>query len=286
MDKLLALLISALTLQANAQTFYTTLNGFKLGQYRETTRNEFGNPFQSGKYDDGFQYDIFLLKPDTSLYMIFEYAANDTESIWSIQVTGSDARADIGFENMKLGMEKAQIEKVLGVPSSQEDVGTYGHRWVYDKRNFSVEVNTKGKLSSVKIIDKSDEFFPVPQVEKIPTFDKVKNALCSNDNETILNLLTGDIEIYKGDSTYYFKKSVRTEQSKDYSKVLAIIKSASKDLGSVDVKNPDEYEVNGRLTLGMDLKHVIKIKKGHAIREIVMKYTGGEYRIFEIRCRE
>lgn len=285
MNKLLAIFFGILIYQADAQTFYTTLNGFRLGQYRETTRNEFGKPLQSGQYDDGYQYDMFLLKPDTSLYMIFEYAAYDTETIWSIQVTGRDAQADLGFENLRFGMKKEEIEKKLGLSSSQEDIGEYGHKWEYDKKNFSIEVNTQGKLSSIKLIDKSAEWFPAPQASKIPSFDVVRTALSSADNGTILGILSGDIEIYRGDSTYYFKKSFRTEQSTDHSKMLSIIKSISKDLKSVDTKNPAEYEENGRISPGQDIKHVIKIHNGHAIQEIVMKYTGGEYRVFEIRCK-
>jgi len=285
MNKLLALILCLVICRANAQTFYTSLNGFRLGQYRETTRNEFGKPLQSGRYDDGYVYDMFLLKPDTSLYMIFEYAASDTETIWSIQVSGTDDRADLGFENLKLGMNKAEVEKRVGVASSQEDIGDYGHTWSFDHRNFSLEMNTKGKLSSIKIIDRSAEFFPVPQVDRIPSFDKVRTALSSDDPATVLAMLSGNIEVYRGDSTYYFKRSFRTEQLTDRSKLLGLIKSSVKDLRSVDVKNAEEYSESMRLEYGKDIKHVMKIGHGHTIREIVMQYTGGEYKIFEIKCQ-
>lgn len=39
-------------------------------------------------------------------------------------------------------------------------------------------------------------------------------------------------------------------------------------------------------TLGEDPKHVIKILKGHKIKEIVLKYFGGQYLIYEINAKD
>src|SRR5688572_2804614 len=99
MKKLLTVFTLLLTIQVYGQTFYSDLYGFKLGQYRETAKLELGNPFQYGKFEDGFVYEAFLIKPDTSLYIVFEYAARDTNIIWSIQVSGYNATTDIGFKN-------------------------------------------------------------------------------------------------------------------------------------------------------------------------------------------
>lgn len=274
-----------LTTHAIGQSFYTDLYGFKLGQYRETAKNELGNPIQYGKFDDGFVYEAYLLKPDTSLYIIFEYAARDTNIIWSIQVSGSNSTTDVGFKNATLGIDKIQTEKLFGKPTSIEDIGDYGNKWDYDKTNFSLEVNTKGKLSSIKVLDNSGELFPNgPDLKKTPSFDDIRIILSSNNNEEILKLLSGDIEVYKNDSTYYFKKSFKTEQNTDYSKMISLIKEIAKDLSTFNTKSIDEYEENMRLTYGEDTKHVIKIKKGHVIKEIVFKYYGGQYLIYEINA--
>lgn len=274
-----------LTTHAIGQSFYTDLYGFKLGQYRETAKNELGNPIQYGKFDDGFVYEAYLLKPDTSLYIIFEYAARDTNIIWSIQVSGSNSTTDVGFKNATLGIDKIQTEKLFGKPTSIEDIGDYGNKWDYDKTNFSLEVNTKGKLSSIKVLDNSGELFPNgPDLKKIPSFDDIRIILSSNNNEEILKLLSGDIEVYKNDCTYYFKKSFKTEQNTDYSKMISLIKEIAKDLSTFNTKSIDEYEENMRLTYGEDTKHVIKIKKGHVIKEIVFKYYGGQYLIYEINA--
>jgi len=285
MKKLLIFLFIAITSHVQAQQFYNSLFGFRLGQYREATRTELGTPFKSDKFEDGYQYDAFLLKPDTSLYIAFEYAANDTNVIWSIQVTGSETTTDIGFKNIKLGLGKSQAEKLLGKPSSIEDTHGYGWLWEYAKTNFSIEIGTKGKLSSIKISDRTNELYPKgPDIKKIPTFEKIRQTLTAGSNAEILNLLAGDIEIYYNDKTWFFRKPFRAEQTTDYSGLLAIIKTISKDLATVNTKNGDEYEENMRLTYGENIKHVIKIKKGHLIKEIVLKFVGGQYYIYEINA--
>ncbi len=267
------------------QTFYSELYGFKIGQYRTTAKLELGSPFQYGKLDDGFVYEVFLLKPDTSLYIVFEYASYDTEIIWSIQVTGYNTSTELGFKNAKLGLDKDQTEQIFGKPTSIEDIGDYGQKWEYENTNLSLEVNTYGRFSSIKILDNSKELFPEPDFSKIPTFEKIQQTLSSQNNEDISKLLSGDIEIYHNKVTYFFKKSFKTELKTDYSKIFSVIREISKDLSTINTKNINEYEENMRLTYGADMKHVIKIKKGHIIKEIVFKYFGGEYLIYEINAQ-
>jgi hypothetical protein len=284
MGKLTILILFLLSLQVQGQQFYSSLYGFKLGQYRATTRNEFGKPFLKGKFDDGFIYEAYLLKPDTSFFIIFEYSNIDTNLIWSIQVSGSNSQMDIGLKNAKLGLDKSQTESHFGDPSLVEDIGDYGQKWVYAKTNLSLEVNKKGKLSSVKILDNSNELYPTPDISKIPSLDVLRKSLSSSNNSDILNMLSGDIEVYKNKTTFSFKKSFRTEQATDYSNMISLIREITKDLSKVNTNNLDEYEENMRLSYGQDIKHVMKFKKGQLVNEIVFKYYGGQYLIYEINA--
>lgn len=266
------------------QQFYTDLNGFRLGQYWKAAKTELGKPFMSGKYDDGFGYEAFLIKPDTSVYMAFEYAVNDTLAIWSIQISGTYPM-DIGFRNLTLGMDTTEVKKLLGKPSDIDDIGEYGKQWNYTGTNFSLEINLKGKLSSVKIRNIHGELFPDgPDISKIPSFEVVRKTLTSNDDAEISKLLLGNVEVYYQNATLSFQKSIRTELTSDYSKLFSTIKSISKDLATVNTNDPSEYEENIRFILGEDTLHVIKFNKGHQIKEIVLKYFGGQYYIFEIKA--
>ena len=294
MKKLILVLIIGLAFQSckqayaqmkvEVQQFYPELYGFKLGQYREAAKKEFGKPIKYGKFEDGFIYEAFLLKPDSSLHIVFEYAAKDTNVIWSIQVSGKNNNTDLGFRNLKLGINKAQAEEFLGKPSSSEDIGEYGQRLVFNKTNFSVELNTKGKLSSVKILNNSNELFPKQDFEKLPTFEKIQRILNTGTNKEILYLLSGDLEIYYKEGIYSFQKSFKTEEKTDYSKIISLIRKISNDLTTVNTKNNKEYIESIRIVEGEDSKRVMKFIKGHTIKEIVFKYYGGQYLIYEINA--
>lgn len=276
-----SVLIFAFTINVQAQEYFTDLYGFRLKQYREAPLNEFGKPFKSDKFDDGFEYDAFLLKPDGALYMIFEYAADQTDIIRNIQITGTDASADLGFRNLRFGTPATEVEKHLGLPSNKVNVAEHGTRWEYDKSNFSVEINTEGKLSSIKIKDISDKAYPTPDFKKIPRFDDVLKVLTTGSNSEMAKLLAPDVELYNAGVTTYFQKSLKNEIANDYSKIFATIRELAKELKIVDPKNPAEYEENGRLTLGQSPKHVMKFKKSGKINEIVFKYEWGEFLIWE-----
>ena len=271
------LLLFVFSAKAQEQKYYQEIYGIKLKQFREVPHNEFGKPFQTGKYEDGFQNEIYLLKPDRSLYMIFEYHPKLTDQIWSIQISGNDSNADLGFEDFKFGADKSLIEKKFGKPSEIVDVGERGERWEYQKSNFSVEINTQGKFSSLKIRDISDEVYGTPDVKKIPRWGDVLKILTSGDNEKIANLLAPDMELYSSGKTLFFEKSLKNEIASDHSKIFSTIKELSKDLKKVDTKNSAEYEENMRFTLGQNIKHVIKLKKGQKLKEIVFKYEWGEF---------
>jgi len=280
--KLILIFIIFSSLGVHGQQFYTDLYGFRLGQYRNTTRNELGKPMRYGKYDDGFSYEAYILKPDSSCYIVFEYSSVDTNLIWSIQVTGSESTVSTGLKNMALGIDSTQVNKLLGSHSSTQDIGKYGTQWNYDNTNLSVEVNPNGKLSSVKILDNSEHLFPsTPDFTKIPTFDSIRTIFNSGDNEQIMRILSGDVEIYYKNTTYNFKKSLQTEDNSDNSRVFYILKTISKDLNKVNPKNPDEYSEAMRFVLNQDAKHVMKIKDA-TIKEIVLKYYAGKYYVYEI----
>lgn len=270
-------------LNVNGQETVTDLNGFRIGQYRETATNEFGKPFQQNKFEDGFEYEVFIIKPDSSLYMVFEYATGHTDVIWSIQISGSNTTTDIGFKGLKLGLDKNEVQNVLGRPDNKEDMGKYGEQWSYDDTNYSVEISTTGKLSSVKITDNFSD--KMPDVKKLPKFDKVVKLLSSKDNAEIASILAPGIEIYYKDQTMFFAKSLKTEIETDYSKIFQTIREISKGLDKINTSDESSYEENVRFVLGQNTKHVAKIKSGHIINEIVFEYINGQYLIWEINAQ-
>jgi hypothetical protein len=123
---ILTLLFTCTVVLARGNEFVETLNGFQIGQYREILKAELGNPLKTGKFDDGFEYEIYLLSADTSHYMIFEFSPFDLQVIWSIQLTGINH--DAAFKKLKLGMDQSQVLKLLDAPSTKRDIGQFGNK--------------------------------------------------------------------------------------------------------------------------------------------------------------
>ncbi len=270
-------------LSASGQNYVNSLYGFQLGQYREVAKNELGEPFQQNKYEDGYEYDLFSLKPDNSLYIVFEYAPWNTSTIYSIQISGSETDTDIGFKGLNFSQDEKYVERVLGDPDQIESIGEYGVSWFYKDANYSVEISTDGTLSSVKIMDnKADNS---PDLTKLPKFDQVVKVLCSNDNAEIAEMLAPGLEIYYKDESLFFEKSIKTEIETDFSGIFQTIKKISKGLDKINTSDENVYEENMRLVSGQNPMHVIKIKSGHTIHEIVFDYINGQYLIWEISAQ-
>jgi outer membrane protein assembly factor BamE (lipoprotein component of BamABCDE complex) len=279
--KSLTILLLLLCTSLYCQNIYIDLYGFRLGQNRSSVKNQLGKPLVKDKFDDGFEYEMYLLKPDTSLYMVIEYAAGETEIIWSIQISGRDANTDLKINGLKLGDDKSVVEKKMGKPSEKEAIGKYGQRWEYSNSNVSVEINKKGKLSSIKI--KDIYAGRTPEFGKIPTFAQVVKALTASSNADIAKILSPDVEIYYKDKSISFTKSFQTEVETDPGKVFATIKTIARGLEKINPKDTNAYEENMRIIEKKNAMHVMKIKKGHLIKEIVLHYVNGQFLVWEIK---
>lgn len=152
MKNIVAILFLMLCSRAYSQNSITSLFGYKLGQERNEIKKKLGEPFKKGKFDDGYEYEVFLVNPDTSLYIVFEYNIKNLNKVWSIQISGKDYKKDVGIKSTKLGIDKDQVEKLFGKPDNVENIGKYGTKWTYKTSNLSLEVNLDGLLSSIKIL--------------------------------------------------------------------------------------------------------------------------------------
>lgn len=265
------------------QEIVTDLNGFRLGQFRDVPKNEFKTILKKDKFEDGYEYEIYLVEKDTSAYMIFEYANYDLQTIWSIQVTGTKKGFDCSFKGLKLGMSEKEIETIMGKPSSIEDAGEYGKKWVYSNTNYTLEVNPNGNLGGIKIIDLSRDFYPEPNLTKIPSFKEYTEILQSNSRQKISELLAPGIEIYKNDSVYFFKNSIANEIENNPSGLFNLVNEMGNITVITNEKDTLQYEENIRVTEYQGVLHVAKFNIDGRYSEIVFKYLFGKYLIWEMK---
>jgi len=271
-----------ISLDENEHTVITELYGFRLGQYKHTTKNEFGEPFQGGKFEDESEYEMFFIDSEKSIYMVFIYSKEQNKTIESIQLSGDNFMADIGFYGLRLGIDKEKVEKVLGKPYDKKDIGEYGEQWNYENKNYSIEISHKGKLSSVKIWDTYSSNTSI--MGKRPEFESIIKLMSSNNNTDIGHILAPTVEIYYKGQTLCFEKSFGTEIKTDFSGIFQTIREIINGLDKINTYDPNSYEENMRVVLGQNMKHVVKIKKGHIIQEIVFENINGQYLIYEIHA--
>ena len=283
MRKILTLLFVGISMISFGQEIEMKLNGFKIGQYREVPKNELKDILQSDKFEDGFEYEIYLVEKDTSAYMIFEYANYDLNTIWSIQLTGTKKGFNCGFKGLKLGMTTKEIQSITGKPTSIEDAGEYGKKWVYDKTNYTLEISKEGKLGGIKIIDMSRDFFPEPDLKKIPSYEEYSKIFNSGNRNEISNLLAPGMEIYKNDSVFFFKTSINNEIQNDKSGIFDLVEEMTEIINKTDFNDTLQYEENMRMTEFQGVLHVAKFNVDKEYYEIVFKYLFGRYLIWEMK---
>ena len=280
------LILAILILNSNfifSQDIISELNGFKLRQFKEAVKNEYKEPLQVNNFDDGFVAEIYLIKPDSTAYVIFEYPNWNKEIIFSIQIYGAFKEIDPRFKNIKMGISENELINEIGKPSNSKEIGEYGKVLEYENTNYSFEINKNGNLSSIKIFDNYNEVYPKPNVEKIPSLDKIRTILKSNNPKIISELLSPEMELYLENETLFFKQSWEKEINYDYSRIFETISKITKGINKVNGSDENQYEENMRLTLGENPKHVLKFKTGMKLKEIVMKWENGKYLIWEIK---
>lgn len=274
----------ASSLPAIAQNIVSELSGFRLGQMREVTHNELGEPDMSGKQGEELAYEAFLLKEEPELYLVFQYHKSEPEIIYSIQITGSDQTNDPGFRGLRFGASPKDVEKVLGMPSNKADAGEHGTRWEYEKGNFSVEINKLNRLSSIRISDERSDGSD-PEYKLVPKFTDLVKKLQTGSNLEISEILSPGMEIYEGEKTRFFKRKFRTEVATDNSGVFSAIRRLAKELSQVDPSKAAQYEENMRMRYGRDPLHVLKFYKLKGITEIAFTWDGRRWLIWEFGAK-
>jgi len=266
-----------------SQDVESGLNGFKLRQFKEAVKNEYGKPIQVNKFDDGFEAEIYIIKPDSSAYVIFEYPNWNKEVIFSIQIYGAFGDIDPKFKGLKMGITEKELIEIVGKPSSSKDIGEYGKTLEFENTNYSFEINNNGELSSIKIIDNYNTVYSNLDVEKIPSINRIKEVLKSNNPKIISELLSPELEFYVNAKTLYFKYSWMKEINSDKSGIYRNINEVIVGIDDVDITDINQYEENIRLIEGKNPMHVMKFKNGIKIKEIVLKWENGKYVIWEIK---
>jgi len=262
----------------------TELNGFLLGQYATAADGTFGKPTQVTNSEDHWVYRVYIFDKQHNGYMAFKFPAEDEKRMLSIQVAGDAATPMRPFLGLSLGDDAQKVLKVLGKPDKIEPEKDYPvDLYTYEDRNYSVEVDKQGRLSSIQLMEYAG--FPKGPPKEMPDVAALKKVLASKDMDGLLNLLAGDLEIYHGDQTFNFARSARSELADAKSEIHQLLLGEKGSVRTALMSEPFEPDTQIRVYEKAAPGSVVKFPKSRIVEEIVYKVEAGAWKIWEISLR-
>jgi hypothetical protein len=256
------------------------LNGIFLSQYRSIMINQFGQPLKRTVTGDGWIYEFYKVKPDTSVYMLIKSPPDDTLSILFLQINGYKFDEMHPFLGLKLGDSISKVFSILGSPSEiKEAEGPKVKVYYFENRNYSVEIDEDNKLYGIEIFG-FDGF--ADSLKDQPDFPLFKNKILGKDKEWLLYHIMPDFEIYKDYETYSYEKAARENIFDNFSKIDELLFSGSESVWGAMNEDDVEYEVDVRLTESNKVYFVWKFPKSKMLKEIVLSVQANTYKIYEI----
>jgi hypothetical protein len=261
------------------------LNGFLIGQHKEAIAASFAEVLRVDTTSDGWVYRSYLLDRPHHAYMTFKFPQDNPDYAISVQVSGDSGTAMQPFLGLLLGSRRDSLLARLGKPSGiehQADVGT--ELYSYEARNYSVEVDSIGRITSIQIL--GYEGFPAKAPSGGPTLDSLVAGLRAG-GEAALPYLMPDFELYRGRQVVRFRRGALMELVPDTSQVaLSLFRGPGSLLGSIqDSTVRATADVNLRVWPGGDTGWVWKFPAPAAVSELVFKANAGQWRIWEVHFR-
>lgn len=261
------------------------LDGFMLGQYRNAVHNQIGQPAKRIDTNDGWIYEFHILKSDSSIYSLFKYSSSDTSRIKAMQINGIEYNEMYPFLGLKLGDSQELVRRALGDPTSFDSLKDSNILvQYYDKRNYSVKIDSENRICGIQI----DGFTNKRPKEGIPSLTPFQHAIISSNIDSLLNVISPDIEIYKDDKVISFVGAARSEFQKGESALVKLLLGPTKSVKAALLKEKNEPIVEMRLypERKINTATVFKFKKSRIISEIVFTPHAGRWKVYEIRFKK
>ena len=257
----------------------TDLNGFKLWQLKPAVTSTMGKPFDTFTTDDSI---VEAYRIDDKSYMVFEYMKKYQNNIYSMQITGNTDKA-LPFMGLRLGDDITKVTNILGKPSHINKIESPKvSSYEFEGKNYTVEINDKDKLYSIKIFITKDLLGKT--TEPFKAWDEFKAAIVAKDNRKIIEMLRPDVEIYKSGKVLSINQKYADfieHPDKDF--IAALVGDNDSVLKEITETEPEgELRIHEKVGVG----EVYKFYKGKFLKEIVFFPYNGMNRVYEIQFRE
>ncbi|MBN1474886.1 MAG: hypothetical protein JW914_09740 [Syntrophaceae bacterium] len=274
---ILTVLLVPVSLQA--ADIQIDLNGFRLLQFKAIVENTFGKPFKTFKTD----YSIIEAhRIDSNAYMVFEYDSKMPNNIFSIQLTGHTNKV-LPFKGLTLGDDVKKVIDILGKPSEIKEIESPKvSACTYEGTNYSVEIDDKGKLYSVRIYSTKEVYREAK--DSFKSYGEFKALIIAKNIKGIIEMLRPDVEIYKnGKSLYINKRYADFVSNPDKEFIEALLGERESVLREVTTTEPEgAIRIHEKVGVG----EVYKFNKGQILTEIYFLPYNGKHRVYEINFRE
>jgi hypothetical protein len=188
------------------------LNGWLLGQTKETAAAAFGKPSLEKKVDDQIVRTYAMPgSPRSSMTFTFpldgapsadvRVVYDESNRSTGLKITGTKATPMLPFYGLKLGASEDDVTKVFGKPSTvhllEDSKGndTEVEVWEYEARNYSFELDPKEGLISIELSGTLGTPNP-PEWPGAMTWEHVLGELRSNDENRWVALFDPEIKFW------------------------------------------------------------------------------------------
>lgn len=264
-----------------------SIDGFFLGQNINVVKNVLGEPSHPdliANQQDGEETYIYDLPGGSAQepnFFAFGVYNPERGIVTSIQLTGDQSDKE-AFLGLKLGDSKEKIINVLGNPSKIKP-GTRGSDlYIYDGRNYSVELSKEDILFSIRIEGLSGF------TENVEITDFIKNftdALNTNNINKISEFLMPDVELYVNDNTLKITKRFLDELYDPNSEIIKYLLFTQNSIKNILNNYHGQPEMQIRITEKGPSGYIYKFPNSKMLEEIFVVEHAGKWRVYEIRYR-
>ncbi|SNS22504.1 hypothetical protein SAMN05421770_10162 [Granulicella rosea] len=264
------------------------LFGFLLRQSPEAFERTLGAPFKDGVREDGAHYWAYAIPGTKEDYLVvyFRPMTNMPDRLLAttLELTGTEYKGPTGFFGLHLGDSAAMVTAKLGKPSSvkhEDDVNV--DLWDWPEKNYSLEMTPAGKVYSFQIADPLSPF-PVKIPDGIALVKEfvlaARQRPRSKGVEEMMSSLSGDAFCSSKQWTGFSENAARTALKEINSPVslcltrmVAALEHVNFDHAWQDIRI---YEDKAPSTI------VVKFPVGCSLREVVLNWEVGAWRVYEI----
>lgn len=259
-----------------------SLDGFFLGQHIDAIKNVLGEPDKVFNEKNNGQVYTYILSNKKGPQDFLAFGVYDAESgiVSLIQLTGHSYGRE-AFLGLKLGDSKDKVLEILGVPSKIDSGTRDSDLYIYDNRNYSVQISKENKLISIRIA-----FLEGYETDPLIDNSYINNfisALNTGDINQISEFLMPDIEIYVDNSFLKINQRFLDEFSDPNSNFLNQLLFAKDSVRNILNNYSADPVLEMRITEEGHSGWVFKFPDSKVLKEIFLLEHAGKWRIWEIK---